>query len=123
MDAYLSAETSLRYIPRSQRRFVDAVRNHSFRHRALGSGEQDIETHMRAISRSKQIFMSSYRRTTPKYLGVSALERKFMTAGNSVLENESRPAVPDVLEALDSNLRARLDQAKQPPFDRKLSVN
>lgn len=134
MDAFLSDDASHRNVPYYQRQFVEAIRRHNFRSRALKAGDQDIEQCMGSISRSvqvrvalsqllygtwqlmwEQIFRISHRRTARKYLGADAPERKFMTSGKSVFQDLQEAAEHDPLDHVGAILTERLEQTKQSP--------
>ncbi|KAL4912837.1 hypothetical protein BDW62DRAFT_215997 [Aspergillus aurantiobrunneus] len=114
MDAFLTPEASHRNVPYYQREFVNTVRRHAFRHRALKAGDHEIEQNMESISRTVQIFRISHRRTARKYLGADAPERTFMTSGESVFKDfKGEAARKDPLDHVDSLLTKRLNETKQ----------
>ena len=128
MDPFLSTEAFRRHVTYYQRGFIDSVRRHSFRQRALRAGNSDINTYMIEIAklmhvcfvvslyyclvadRMVQVFRSSHRKTASKYLAVPAPERITMTAGSSVLQGGSASSNP--LAHVDSLLAARLRQTR-----------
>jgi hypothetical protein len=81
LDNYLPAESRLRYIPASQRAFVDSVRAHSFRSKAQSLADGEIEALMREIVRQMLVFRTAHRVRVRPYLTVPAPERLAMTAG------------------------------------------
>ncbi|KAH8430105.1 uncharacterized protein LDX57_007775 [Aspergillus melleus] len=110
MDPFLSTEAFRRHVTYYQRGFIDSVRRHSFRQKALDAGDGEINIHMIEIAKLMHVFRSSHRKTVSKYLAVPAPERITMTAGSSVLQGDSASSNP--LAHVDSLLAARLRQTR-----------
>ncbi|KAH8430228.1 uncharacterized protein LDX57_007897 [Aspergillus melleus] len=94
MDPFLSTEAFRRHVTYYQRGFIDSIRRHSFRQKALHAGDGEINTYMSNIAGLMQAFQSSYRKAMSKYLAVSAPERMAMAPGSSVLRGDRAVSNP-----------------------------
>ncbi|PQE26176.1 Indoleamine 23-dioxygenase protein [Rutstroemia sp. NJR-2017a BBW] len=108
LEKYLSDENTIRYIPKSQQRFREVIKEHNFRQKAKDAGDLEIEEEMNNIVKQMRVFRTAHRVRVKPYLSVPAPERLIMTAGKSVLESERVQGYEEAIAPLDKMLGDRL---------------
>ncbi|RFU27639.1 hypothetical protein B7463_g8719, partial [Scytalidium lignicola] len=103
LDSYLTEENMLRYMPETQRRFINSVREHSFREKGEKVVDGEVEDMLQNILKQIRVFRTAHRVRVKPYLGAPAPERLFMTAGKGVL-GETNAALTNLDKILEKRL-------------------
>ncbi|KAG0577614.1 hypothetical protein KC19_5G167900 [Ceratodon purpureus] len=112
IEPYLATRDAERNIPRRQRALCRSLEKHSFRARihVNSEGTSDVDCRIQAdfeqILKSLRTFRSAHRGRAKVYLSVPAPERQPMTAGKSLLKDNTK----DSLAFLDEFMVRRLKQ-------------
>ncbi|KAL4960137.1 uncharacterized protein BDV14DRAFT_211828 [Aspergillus stella-maris] len=112
IGAYFDEGKEGLYIPRSQRKFCERVREGCFCQRAEENGDTEIGRVLEGIVRQLKTFRAAHRSRIHKYLSAPAPERLIMTAGKSVLESEEIPEIETAIKHLDGILAKRISETK-----------
>ena len=131
MERYLIDENMIRYIPVRQREFTSVLRRHSIRAQIEKGEDEEIRAEIGKLVQAMKVssisytilfsysvpltlcpklFRAAHRTRVIPYLKQPAPERRIMTAGKSVLENEHTNGLEDALAPLNKMMTTRLQE-------------